>query len=239
MLSMPSYFPPLTDIALLIYFLSMWFGYSLIADSYKTRRKGLIDVMYRYRYAWIARMPQRPHNERLSDIRIINNLIQANNFLASTSILIIGGLIAALLDGGNSLQTLQKAHLLDISTPSSWALKTGTAIGLFVYAFFKFTWVMRQFNYTAVLIMSVSHIPLPHDTARKRTRIRKEARRIALMLTNSAMHFNRAVRAFYFGLALICWYANDVLFIFACILVVATSYRREFNSRTLRMLRMT
>lgn len=234
------YFPvsiTLKDIILLAVFLGFWAGYTYLADTRGNGHAGLVRAMYRYRYIWMLRMPARPHDDRLVDIRIINNLIQATNFLASTSILVIGGFIAALLDGGAGMKGLQSEHLFHIGSTAEWALKTSVGLGLFVYAFFKLTWVMRQFNYIAVLIMAAAYLPEEkRDRAARRT-VRRQARRLALLLTNSAQHFNRAVRAFYFGLALLCWYANDWLFIAACAAVTWTVYRREFRSKTLFMLR--
>ena len=50
----------------------------------------------------------------------------------------------------------------------------------------------------------------------------------------AASHFNRGMRAYYFGLAALTWFIHPWLFIVATTWVVGVLYRREFRSRILR-----
>ena len=97
-----------------------------------------------------------------------------------------------------------------------------------VYAFFKFTWSIRQFNYVAVLVGAM-------PTGLSETNI-QYARRTAELTTRAGDHFNRAMRAYYFGAAVLTWFIRPGFFILATIIVVLVLYRREFRSKVLSTL---
>ena len=59
---------------------------------------------------------------------------------------------------------------------------------------------------------------------------------VAGVASRAAEHFNKAVRAFYFGLAALSWFLQPYLFMALTLLVVLVVYRREFHSRTLTVL---
>ena len=83
---------------------------------------------------------------------VVQVLVANIAFFASSSILLIGGLVAVL---GARDQALAILAELPLAAPGGRALfdaKVVLMILLFVYAFFKFTWALRQFNYVAILI---------------------------------------------------------------------------------------
>lgn len=111
----------------------------------------------------------------------------------------------------------------------SWEIKLGLLAVIFVYAFFKFTWSMRQFNYTALLICAT---PPPEDPD-----CAAAARRAARMGDLAVKHFNDGIRAYYFGLAALTWFVHPWAFVVASSWVVLVLWRREFRSNTLSALR--
>jgi uncharacterized membrane protein len=114
-----------------------------------------------------------------------------------------------------------------------WDAKVLLLILLFVYAFFKFTWAFRQYNYCLVL---VGCAPAPDRLTEASGGI---AERLARIATSTGRHFNRGIRAYYFGLAALSWFIQPLLFMLLTVWVVLVLYRREFRSRLLRMLAMT
>ena len=102
---------------------------------------------------------------------------------------------------------------------------------VFIYAFFKFAWSLRQFNFASVLIGAA---PL-HDRIEALERDSIVARS-ARMNTNAVSGFNSGVRAYYFGLAALSWFVHPWAFMAASTWVVLVLYRREFHSFTLRTL---
>jgi uncharacterized membrane protein len=62
------------------------------------------------------------------------------------------------------------------------------------------------------------------------------ADRLAIITTSTARHFNRGIRAYYFGLAALGWFIQPWLFVLLSAWVVIVLYRREFRSRLLNTL---
>jgi uncharacterized membrane protein len=99
---------------------------------------------------------------------------------------------------------------------------------VFIYAFFKFTWSMRHYNYLSIMIGAApSCDSLPEWS-------QGFAERAAKVSSNATNTFNRGLRAYYFGLAYLSWFLHPLLFIVASAVVVAVLYRREFRSRVLK-----
>ena len=103
-------------------------------------------------------------------------------------------------------------------------------LALFVYAFFKFTWSMRLYNFVAVMIGSA---PMPEDSKVS------PAAREALVLHSSKIcnqagdAFNLGLRSYYYALAVIAWFIHPTALLVTSTLVVLVLYRREFRSDAL------
>ena len=100
-------------------------------------------------------------------------------------------------------------------------------IVIFVYAFFKFTWAMRQFNFLSLMIGTA---PAKSDEP---AAIESFINRAATLASLAGENSNRGLRAFYFAMAAMSWFMHAVLFMAVSALVVGILYHREFRSRTL------
>ena len=80
---------------------------------------------------------------------------------------------------------------------------------IFVYAFFKFAWSYRLFNYAAILIGGDAALGRGDDLEARR----HAAQRAAAMTTVAGRHFNRGQRAFFFALAYLGWFISPWLFL--------------------------
>ena len=89
---------------------------------------------------------------RIGDMQIVNILAQSNAFFASTSLLIIGGCLAILGSRDQAMAILNEIPGVAGTPPLVWELKVLLLVVVFVFAFFKLTWSLRQFNYVAILI---------------------------------------------------------------------------------------
>ena len=96
---------------------------------------------------------------------------------------------------------------------------------IFVYAFFKFAWSYRLFNYAAILLGAVPRLR-EHDTPEALA----AARRAAAMNTVAGKHFNRGQRAFFFALAYLGWFVSPYAFVGATAAVLLVIWRRQFAS---------
>lgn len=214
------------DLIALLFFIASWVGYSLYADILHIRHDSLMDRMHEYREAWAKQMLTR--EMRMVDIQIVQVLVQNVSFFASATILIVGGLVAVLGAGDKAQQVVEEIPFAAQSTRFLWDIKVVLLIVIFIYAFFKFTWSLRQFNYVAVVIGSTP-VGMTEENL-------GYARRLAGITSRAGDHFNRAMRAYYFGMAALAWFIQPSLLIIASIWVLAIIFRREFRSQILGLL---
>jgi uncharacterized membrane protein len=213
----------LSDIVSLVWFVSVWAGYTFYADRYARRSHSLRAVMHAYRRDWMRQMLLR--DNRMTDINILQNLLQGVVFFASTTLLILAGLVTLLGYSDRAIEVVRALPYAARTTLVQWELRLLVLSVIFVYAFFKFTWSLRQFNYCSVLIGAAP--PGPDDAC---------ARRAAEVSTNASKDFNQGLRAYYFSLAALAWFVSPWLFMLATSLVVVVLYAREYRSSALRML---
>jgi uncharacterized membrane protein len=211
------------DVAALVWFLAAWAGYNLVFDRALRRPVSLNRHLESLRRAWMERMLEREN--RIADAALIGHTIHSISFFASTTMIILAGLIGTL--GG-----IERVH--GIVMGLTFAAKTGRALfelkmlvllGVFVYAFFRFTWALRQYNYLCVLIGGA---PPGHAADQD------AASDIASLLTQAVRSFNAGMRAYYFAVAVLTWFIHPALFMLATFWALAVLLRRQYFSRSFR-----
>lgn len=207
-------------------FLACWVGYWLLVDFFRIDRRSLMRRMDEYRHAWMRQMLVR--DNRMVDVQVVQVLVQNVSFFASSAILIVGGFVAVLGASDQARAIAAEIPFAERSSPLVWDLKILLLIVVFVYAFFKFTWSLRQFNYVAILIGAAPYDQKPATLAM--------AEQIAVVAGRASDHFNRAMRAYYFGLAALSWFIQSWLFALCSVLVIIVIYRREHRSAVLAVL---
>ncbi len=213
------------DVAALIWFLACWVAYSFFSEWHARRSPSLIARMDYYRHQWMRRLVEREN--RMVDTAIAQSLFQGNNFLASTSILVLGGLAALLGASTHAASILATLPLTQASSERGFEMKIMLMIVIFVYAFFKFTCAMRQFNFLSLAIGTApgkNESPMVIDAF---------VNRAAALASLAGENSNRGLRAFYLAMSAMSWFLHPVLFMGASALVVGILYHREFKSRTL------
>jgi uncharacterized membrane protein len=128
------------------------------------------------------------------------------SFFASTTVLIIAGLIAVLGARERAMAVLADLPFAAASSTLLWDLKVLLLIVLFVYALFKFTWVFGQYNYCLIL---VGCAPAPGLLSAESLRIAD--RRAHHQLDRPPLQ--RGIRVYHFGLAALIWFIHPWLFI--------------------------
>lgn len=220
---------PIIDIIAPVWFFVLWVGYTIFAERRVGKRHSLVVAMRRFRREWFSHMLTREN--RIGDIAALNNLFTNATFFASTSILILGGLVALL---GTTEQVMNVMSDLPFARKESelvWRIKIILLILVFVYAFFKFTWSQRQFNFCTILVGAA---PPPTDQPEKHAAFIDMITNVASF---SAENLNEGLRAYYFSMAGLAWFLHPWLIFPATALVVYILYQREFHSRTLYALR--
>lgn len=165
------------------------------------------------------------------DAIIQNGLQQSVLFFASTTVLLLGGLVAGLGASDTGVTVLQSLPLVTTSNQVQWELKILLIIFIFVMAFFKFAWSHRLHNYTLIVIGAA-----PKQSTDERV-ILQYAKKLALLHALAAKHFTTGLNAYFFALAAFAWFINAWLFMITTLWVLLVLYRRAFKSEYLRLLR--
>jgi uncharacterized membrane protein len=214
---------PAADILSLMWFVAIWVGYTWYADRGDWRKHSLRAVMHAHREEWMRQMVLR--DNRVADVNILRNLLQSVSFFASTTLLILAGLLAILGASDRGIEIVRALPFAATTTLGQWELKLLVLGVIFVHAFFKFTWALRQFNYCSVLIGAA---PKSTDS--------DYARRAAEVSTHASKDFNQGLRAYYYSLAALGWFVHPWVFVAATTLVSVVLYLREHHSKTMKML---
>lgn len=219
----------LTDLAALLWFVVLWGGYTYYADRLKGEGRTLLTVMRKHREVWMVRMLSREN--RMPDANILGSIMRSVGLFSTTTLFILAGLLAIMGAVDKAQMLVQGLPFVDVATRIMWELKVLLLLIIFIYAFFKFAWSLRQFNYALVLI-GAAPPPDEADTEAAHAFAHGTAR----VISGAVLNFNRGVRAYYFGLAALSWFLHPLLFAAVTVWVVAVVYRREFRSHTLTLL---
>ena len=205
--------------------------------SYARRRSYdtpcLASMLHMYRKEWMLRMMTR--EVRIADTTAIANLERGVSFFASTTMLILAGLMTILGSTQSAIDVVADIPFASQATSAEWELKILLLISLFVYAFFKFTWSLRQYGFVSIMIGGA---PLPEEKVLDQ-QVDAHASRVAKMTSMAANNFNLGLRTYYFCIAILGWFIHPWIFMVLTTGVVYVLYRREFKSSTLNTLMMS
>jgi uncharacterized membrane protein len=112
-------------------------------------------------------------------------------------------------------------------------VKLALLTAIFVYAFFRFTWSLRQYSFGALLVASAPDWRSFGDEAARET----FADRAGGVVGLAAESFNDGLRAYYFAFAAAAWLFSPWAFMLASAGVVWVLYMREFHSQALALMR--
>lgn len=214
------------DLAALVFFLGAWIGYAAFSEHHGRKVPNLHNAMDAFRREWMMRMIER--DNRMVDVGILRVLARSSQFFASTTMLVLGALIALT---GYVQQALDVVSGLPFTMQSSARLleiKILLLVVIFTYAFFKFSWAMRQLGQASTLIGAAPK--QPKDNTEQYAPI---INRIARIVSYAGTNFNNGLRAYYFGLGALAWFLHPWLMIGATAWVIYVLYYREFKSKTL------
>jgi len=213
----------LVDIIAVGFFALEWTVYAITLERTAYGRDSLSARMNQFREAWVRQMLDR--EARMVDMQIMASLQNGTAFFASTSLLAIGGGLALLRATSDALAVLRALPIDIAPSPALWEIKCVGLILIFIYAFFKFAWSYRLFNYVAILFGA-----MPPASRRDSAEAQAHVMRTTKLFESAGAHFNRGQRAFFFALGYLGWFISPwVLFITTGAVVIVT-WRRQFAS---------
>jgi uncharacterized membrane protein len=144
--------------------------------------------------------------------------------------LLVAALVGILAAVNQTFDAVMGLSFTVMTTKPLFELKLLLLTGIFVYAFFKFTWSLRQYNYACALVGAMParlapgrHSGLPEPAGR--------------VLTLAVINFNGGLRAYYFALAVLSWLVHPLLFMIVSAWMLLVLVRRQLRSRTFEAIR--
>jgi uncharacterized membrane protein len=214
------------DVLAILFFAGCWMGYPVFAERHARKVPSLHNTMDVFRREWMLRMIER--DNRMTDVNIMRTLTRSSQFFASTTMLVLGALIALT---GYVQQALDVVSGLPFTMKASARLleiKIMLLVVIFTYAFFKFTWAIRQLGHCSTLVGAAPQ--KPKDNPEQYAPV---INRISRITSYAGTNFNNGLRAYYFGLAALAWFLHPTLMLISTAWIVYVLYAREFKSKTL------
>ncbi len=217
------------DVVALLFFVGTWTGYAIYSSSASRRSESLLALNNRFRLQWMQQMLRR--DNRMVDATMVGNLMRNINFFANTSMFIVLGLITMLGYHDRAAGIISAIPHATETSPLLWEIKILLLMVIFVYAFFKYTWSIRQYTSAGVFITAA---PFHNEAIETHAEVAEKG---AYLVGSAGEYYNDALRAYYYGLSAFTWLIHPWLFMATTVWITIVTYRREFRSRTLKVLR--
>lgn len=218
------------DIIALIFFVLCWHGFPVFV-----RRRAasghlcLSTTLEYYRDTWMSEMVN--DRDRVADVQMLAMFERSCTFFASSSLIIVAGLLTFLGSIDKVTLIAQKFGGIYIDYIT---YKTIALLILFIYSFFAFTWSIRQFGFVGFMVVGA---PLPKKRGYTAAQRNKFAQNTSTVIDLAAHSSQNGLRTYYYSLALLSWFAGPLFLIGSSVLVTMVMYRREFHSKTMSMLK--
>ncbi|GAB4265757.1 MAG: DUF599 domain-containing protein [Pararhodobacter sp.] len=210
------------DLAAVLILTVAWFFLGFRIERTTSATPSVTVLMGAYRREWMRQFVTR--TPRIYDASVLGNLRQSTSWMASTTMIALGGLFALI---GNTDPLISVAEDLALTARNARTVEIKLLLtGLFLaHAFLKFLWSNRLFGYSAVIMSAVPNDPgdplaLPRAMQAAEVGIR------------AAVNFNRGLRATYFALASLSWLLGSWALLAATVAVVWLVWSREFASHS-------
>ena len=222
------------DIVTLAFFVAVWVFYTQFARIRARSTYSLSHILRQLRIDWMTTLTRKEH--QIADAALLGNVERTVTFFASSTVLVLAGVLTLLASADKVVTVLQSLPLTAETSPEKVQFKLAVLALIFVFAFFKFTWAIRQFGFVSVLLGAAPQYRSTEFTDEQREVF---ARQSAKVIDQAGHEYNNGLRAYYFALAFLTWFLHPLLFIVSTIVVVSVLYRREYRSRVLRALLAT
>jgi uncharacterized membrane protein len=215
-----------TDASALAAFILLWVLFSRATSGRFIRRKSLTQLMNAHREAWMRTMARR--ELRMIDTGIMTGLQQGTAFFASSALLALGGCFALLQSSDAVLMLLADLPLASTPDRVVYEIKVLGLMTVLAYAFFKFGWAYRLFNYCSILIGAV---PMAKDADdADHAGIDAAVTRAARLNVIAGGHFNSGLRGLFFSIGYLGWFVGPAVLVMTTLLVLVVLVRRQYFS---------
>lgn len=217
------------DLAAFGWFIVLWSGYNVVMGWAVQGIPAINSRMRIVRLMWMERFLDR--DNRIMDAQLLGHTISSVTFLASTSMLVIVGLIGVFgaVDSVHGMVT--GLGFTVVTSKGFFELKLVLLVTIFAYAFFKFTWALRQYNYTCALMGAAPLLPLEPGPRRELAEVLSGA------VTSAISSFNAGLRSYYFAMAALTWFIHPLIFAAATAWIIGLLLHRQLASPFMKVVR--
>ena len=228
-------FTQIDAVALVLFFVA-WVGHFYLVNSSRFRIHTISYTMAKQRERWMLNVVTR--GDSPIDAILQNGLQQGVLFFASTTVLLLGGLVAGLGAADTGVAVLAEIPASSTNTSFQWEVKVLLIVFILVFAFFKFAWSYRLYNYILILIGAAPSSSNTDAQGLSGESLTNYAKKLARLHALAAKHFTTGLNAYFFALAAFTWMFNAWLFMGSTIWVVLVLCRRAFKSEFMKIVQM-
>lgn len=215
------------DYFALFVFATSWFGYTRFSKVKAKTTACIARCLQQHRIIWMRQIFDS--EIRVSHASLLANLERNVAFFASTTMLVLAGVLALFAHVDSIQEILHNVAETANGDKVAIQIKLSLLVLIFVLAFFQFTWSMRQYGFVNIMIGAA---PVAPNT--KELNLLSYAKQMAVTQDQAAHAYNYGLRSYYFSLSALTWIFDPSMFIASSLLVVFILYRREFHSKALK-----
>ena len=219
------------DIVALCWMLLLWVVHVRLSSRRARQGRSLLGALITFRRRWMESMLTR--DMRMTDAQILNLYDRNSVFFASNALIFSAGILTGIANHEVALEIVNRLPLTLEHSFGDFMFKLLVLLFIFIYSFFAFTWAVRQYSFVGHIIAGAPQLA-EHEFASEHAR--EFIRHSAELIGRAAMHYNRGMHCFYFGLATVSWFVHPLVFMLCSSLVLLMLIRREFYSRAMRSL---
>ena len=206
----------------------LWLVYQVMTERASAAKPNIATAIRPYRHAWMQQAYAREN--RVADAALVGNLMQSATFLASTTLLVLGGLFALVGGTDQSARLVQSLPFAQKTSAGLFELKAIVLAMVLVYALLRFTWSIRQFNLVVILLGAFPPAQKPGDP------LPAAVHQAARLNELAGLNFTQGLRAYYYGVPVLLWLINPWMLIAGSVGVTAITYYMEFRSASVAAL---
>ncbi|HEU0187600.1 MAG TPA: DUF599 domain-containing protein [Gallionellaceae bacterium] len=187
--------------------------------AYRTRRNPTFTVQavnMIARAEWVDSIMRDPGKEVLA-VQTLRNSTMAATFLASTSVLLIVGVLTLSAQGDKMEGTWHTLNIVGSARTELWLVKLLIMLLDLLVAFFSFSMAVRVFNHVGYMI----NVPL------KRGHRMLQPEHVATHLNRAGTFYSIGMRAYYFCVPMVFWLFGPHLMLLATVALIIALYRLD------------
>lgn len=224
----------LLNLIALACFLLCWVGYTYFAKKKAKTTNCIAKCLHQHRIHWMYEVFNR--EIKVGEAALLANLERNIAFFASSTLLVLAGVLTLFAQAEQLEDVIKSIPYAEYPVHGVIQFKLGLLAFIFVFAFFQFTWSMRQYGFLNVMIGAAPYISedkkMLADSLNEN--LQGYAKQMATVQDQAAHSYNYGLRSYYFSISAICWFFHPILFIIASVFVVYTLFMREFRSKAVK-----